>query len=87
MLLSTCFTLSYTLRGRMAMKAVQSKTTIAIMQPPLWVGISPVELACNEIVHNHFGTPTEKNKLQQWKRNLYYYIMIVCPVLTLFFEM
>lgn len=62
MLLSTCFSLSFTLRGRMAMKAVQSKNMIAIMQPALWVGISPVELLRDEIVYNHYGSPTWKNK-------------------------
>lgn len=62
MLPSTCFTLSFALRGWMAMKAVQSKSMIAIMQPPLWVEISHVQLAHDEIVHNPHGTLTEGNK-------------------------
>lgn len=45
----------------MAVKAVQSKNMIAIMHPPLWVEISPVELAHDEIVHN--GTLREKSQL------------------------
>ena len=61
MLLPTCFTLSFTLRGRMTMKAVQSKNMIAIMHPPLWVGISPAELGRDEIVHQHYDAPTEKS--------------------------
>lgn len=61
MLLSTCFTLSFTLRDWMAMKAVQSKNTISIMHPPLWVEISPVEPAHDEIAHS--GTLAGKNKL------------------------
>lgn len=59
MLLSTCFTLSFTPRDWMAVKAVQSKNTIAIMHPPLWVEISPVELAHDEIVH--IGTLPQQN--------------------------
>lgn len=67
----------------MAMKAVQSKNMIAIMQPPLWVGVSPVELVSDEIVHNHYGTLAEKNKLYLNRTEcLYCYIIIVCPVLA-----
>lgn len=47
----------------MALKAEQSKNMIAIMQPPLWVGVNPVELVHDEIVHNHYGTLAEKYKL------------------------
>ncbi len=65
------------------MKAVQSKNMIAIMQPPLRVGVNPVELVRDEIVHNHYGTPAEKNKLYlNGIECPYCYIIIVCPVLA-----
>lgn len=44
------------------MKAAQSKRMIAILQPPLWVGMRHVELLQDEIVYNHYGALAEKNK-------------------------
>ena len=47
------------------MKAVQSKSMIAITQPPLWVGSKPCRAGTvrDEIVHNYYGTLAEKNTL------------------------
>lgn len=82
MLVSTFFTLSFTLRGWMTMKAVQSKNVIANVQSPLWVGVSPVELVHDGIVHNHYDTPPEKNKLHT--KCIYCNFTTVCPVFIFF---
>ncbi len=45
------------------MEVVQSMKVIAIMQPSLQVGVSPVELVHDEILHNHYGALAGKNEL------------------------